>query len=272
MKRFASVVFDSDPTLTARLQPVMGSVGAAAKSGGMEKYVLEVGTDLHRRLIDWLNSEGVDYHESTTARFSKSEILAAKFCHFAGGDYSGYPRPENGYREKCFDIRSACVLCGNGARQIAPLSVKSELLPKKRNWFVLNWEFVHFFRAGLLDEMRAFGMDGFEVWTVRDWRRGDEVSGWRQMAITNGLPPVAPSCVFPRGSSDCVCGRLGRNVPEQFVFLEHQLAKAKAFNLTAEWLGGGATTYRQVIVSNPAVRFLLKHGVALDYLRPVVLA
>ncbi|SDC60743.1 hypothetical protein [Nocardioides lianchengensis] len=57
-------------------------------------------------------------------KFSAQEIARAEWCHLLGTSTNGYPQPESTYRERTYDLTSACPTCWIGTRQAAPFRMK----------------------------------------------------------------------------------------------------------------------------------------------------
>lgn len=231
----------------------------------------------YRTLIGELKRRGIKYEERFTNKFSREELETAEFLWMISGHAWGYPQPEvpPGYRQVCFDLSTACSVCGNGARQKAPFMLK-KAPPNRREWWMLNWEFEYMLTDRVASLICERGFTGCEFWPLLHYRTKREISGWKQLFITHQLPPMSSMTELPILSEQsnpdpelvrlfgelaknpplCPCGKCGRNCPETIYYDREHIDCFKDFNKSAEWLGGGASTWQMKIVSQRVFRFL----------------
>lgn len=226
-------------------------------------------------LMTELRNRGIKYHELLRKEFTPAELGAAEFLWMISGDPWGYPEPQAppGYRQLCYDLSTACPMCGNGARQRAPFMLK-KAPPSRREWWMLNWVFEYLVTDRIADLVRQRGFTGCEFWPLLHYKKKVEISGWKQLVITHELPPMSARTELPivdqepnpeleklfgeasKNPSPCPCGKRGRNLPDTMYYDREHMACFKDFNKSAEWLGGGATTWQMKIISQRVFRFL----------------
>ena len=96
--------------------------------------------ELKEALLKRRKSLDGPFHE-----YTDEELLAAPYCVYRGGYTSGYPKPENSYLGKTFDISQMCPTCHLGRVQNNPFRVGK--LSKHKLWGYCAWEFDPMFIA-----------------------------------------------------------------------------------------------------------------------------
>jgi len=107
-----------------------GGIGVCCVEEGSQNW-LEV-SELMRR---WDGGALVE------TEFTKSDIAQARFCAFRVTHVNGYPQPEDDflYRERTYDTRAYCPVCGIGLSQNAPFSVRRSLKRGRNSFLRLFW-------------------------------------------------------------------------------------------------------------------------------------
>ncbi len=260
---------------------------ARKPSGSLQTAYLYIDSEDYRRLKDELHRRGVRYEERFCREFTKDELAGAEFLQMTGGPYCGYPQPEGSYRQLCYDLSTACPLCGNGARQKEPFRIR-RTPPPNRTWVQLGWVCEYLVNDRMAALIQERGLTGCTFWPVLYTRKKGEVPGWRQLVFTHEVPPMAAQTHFPIVSEDsdpelerqfgqwaknppvCPCGKCGRNFPNAYdtpdpesgwiYYDRSSVAHFQDFNKSSEWLGGGYTTWQAKIVSHRVYQLLCELG------------
>lgn len=216
----------------------------------------------YRKLTDALHYRGINASDDQWPEYSRSELEAFDFVWMKGGQHWGYPQPEKDYRARTYDLTTACVNCGNGARQVAPFSLKAP--PRARTHLLcLNWEYEYLISVELVHKISTARLSGCEFWPLLRACDRAEIDEWRQLYVAHQIGSMSEMTQFPvvsdgadRNPSLCYCGKRGRNFPAQIVYNREAMRDMKDFNHSAEWLGAGFRTYQALIISVSAYRLL----------------
>lgn len=232
-------------------------------------------------LIVELKRLGIDYRVQEEKVFDRNELRAAEYLLLASATLWGYPQPEDnfGYKDASFDMLTACPLCGQGANQAKPLMVRGRIGLGKKDITAMFWiyELIVSSRLRLLTE--SAGLTGVKFWPLlryRSGRPGEPIPGYYQLLINSIMPPASGTTVFPvvtlpRGIQACSCGRTGHNWPvNQLRYKRNDLAAARDFNKTFEWLGGGLDTSQLKVVSSRVYEMFVKNKVKGPVFEPVI--
>jgi uncharacterized protein YqfB (UPF0267 family) len=252
-----------------QIETILSSLGISLKFNAkdtMQVFNLFTNTEEYLKLIEKLQSLGIDYSELTEEVYSQEEIESAEFLQIIPNVYCGYPQPEGeiSFREVSYDINSKCPKCEQGKIQNAPLRV---LKPKmgKNDIAALHWiyEFVITFR--LKELISVEGLTGCEFWPLIDHRRNTKLDDVYQLFFTRMMPPMSRQTNIIRadGIEMCDCGKMGYTIKGIPVY-ERQAINMNAlqdFNKSYEWLGGGKTTWQMQIVSKRVYNLFVKHKI-----------
>jgi hypothetical protein len=215
-----------------------------------------------------------DYHpiEFKEPVFTKKEMESAEYFEVVLVAQWGYPQPEDdfGYEKLSFDRSTTCPLCGEGATQTKPYHISGHPKFGRNEITALFWTYDLLITQRLKDLIEDSNLTGAEFWPLLEYPdqgHTERIVGAYELYIGNELPPAAPSTEFPivkrlpRGKKPCTCGRLGRNLPIQFHYKRKDLAEAKDFNKTHEWVGGGLGTTRAVIVGRNVYELFIQNKI-----------
>jgi hypothetical protein len=143
-------------------------------------------------------------------KLTKKEVAAAPLLVLsAGGPAAGFHRghPRRG---TTYDERNACPGCGAGLVQTSPLKVGKTELPKTPGAATVGDEIL--LHESLAEPVAAAGLRGLSFLEVLG--RNDEVLPWRQMVVTDTMPPMLASTrgmIRGRSRLEQPCARCGRD-------------------------------------------------------------
>ena len=231
-------------------------------------------------VIDKMKSMGIHFNEEKRRLFGKEEMEVADFFHMVSRAQWGYPEPQEDYGRKSFDKSTACRMCGTGAKQVRPFSLRGTPRFGRGDIVSLFWVYEYIVTEHLKKIVEGAGLTGAEFWPVMAFsERGKEqpLKGTYQLYITSVLRPMSPEMRYPavrlpRGIQPCECERIGRNLPiEPLRYRRSDLANAKDFNKSSEWLGGGLDTAQMKIVSRRVYDLFIKNKFRGVDFEPIVL-
>jgi len=171
------------------------------------------------------------------------ELSAARLLHmfvWIHHSHEGHPRAGVTY-----DDSAACVSCGDGLRQLSPLVLATNEVPKSGMLGSVDDEvLVH---DSLAAEMEAAGLTGFRLADVLDQQ--GLLLPWKQLMIEAPMPPMiaaARGLVRGRTGSEAPCPTCGcdgwfDSVAEPFLpaYVGESLLDVPDFARTAERFGTG---------------------------------
>lgn len=177
------------------------------------------------RLREVLRNAAIEWRERREHTYTVSELRRATLLYMSVSR-SERDAGEHAYREQ-FDLSTACSECGTGAKQVAPLIVKSRALPKKGLVFAtLNREYL--FAEDVAISLLAARLTGLEMLQARS---GKKKIPWWQFMARYEMPPFAPETRgLERSVSDPPCARCNRDgyfynnqEPIQLIYRRNQL-------------------------------------------------
>jgi len=253
---------------------------------GFQAVELFIDGPEYARLIEELTSRGVKYKDRFRKVYTIDELEAAEYLRMIGGDYWGYPQPDDrhpGYRQLSYDLSTACPLCGNGARQCAPLRLKKAPHHKRKEWLLLHWVYEYLVTDRVADLIRQAQFTGCSFRPLLHHRTEKEIPGWKQLVFEHELPPMSAKTEFPLVTISperarelntepmdlCPCGKRGRNQPETVYYDRADIIHFQDFNMSHEWLGGGCTTWPMQFISQRVFRFCRENNLDPADLEPV---
>lgn len=255
----------------------------------LQSIELVVGSAEYVTLTRILTEKEIKFSERFRKAFSREELLEAKYLRLAAGNHFGYPYPEKTYQSECYDMTRACAKCSNGAPQVKPFrlrAIPSQRSARKCGVMFINWVFEPIVPDDLAVKLDQAGLLGAELWPLLKSNSSAKWDGWSQLYITNILPPMSDRTVCERNKSPeeiddpwirdmlqksvdmtwCDCGRLGWSPPETIIYNQSDMGAFRDFNRTAEWRGGGRTTWSEIIVSHRAYAVMSAFCNNIDFL------
>lgn len=76
---------------------------------------------------------------TVTTEFTPAEVEGASYCALELVHASGYPQPEDFYREQTYDLSRFCSECCEGAVQVSPFRVRKTLKWGRNAFLKLHW-------------------------------------------------------------------------------------------------------------------------------------
>ncbi|MDX9724694.1 MAG: hypothetical protein RBU37_28350 [Myxococcota bacterium] len=202
-----------------------------------------------------------------STRFSKDEVLNAKWLVLVPDWHHGYPQPKDGvfgYRQATYALTDWCKHCGIGLRQSAPFQMKGEPKWGRRSILQLNWVFDEFFVTPATWH-RVFAPHDIECRAVMN-SKGMELETVVQLVVeeTVGIQTAALD-------SECCaqCNRTKYLPTGRGRFPALRGEPSAAMVKTAEVFGSGGRAHHEVLVSQAIAHALLDNEVRGVSLRPV---
>lgn len=271
------------------LRKIFTSIGMWKKYNVLDSLqTIELFTDSneYKLFIEELLKENIAYEERFKRVYSETELLLSEYLYVTSSDYWGYPQPENGYIERCYNKDSVCPICNNGPIQKAPFLVKGAFpKSKKRELLNLNWVYEFIINDRIKKICQREKLTGCDYLPILDYKKNAIIPGWSQLLFVNHLPEMSEKTIFPivqdssgvekqnelgiRNPSLCLCGKMGKNLPEEIFYDSGHIKEFMDFNKTFEWLGGGYTTYQHKIISNKVFMILKNEGIKYLEFRPI---
>ena len=227
-----------------------------------------------------LRQKGIDFTEVGYNSYDKNDLQSAEFLQMRAEKLWGYPQPEDDYEGASFEDSTRCPRCGQGAKQNRPLLLKGRPGFGRRDIVEMFWTYELLVTPKLRDIIEGTGLSGAEFWPLMKYTRSKTyhaIDGVYQLFVTTDLPPMSTHTrfemvEFPSGAEKCPCGKLGRNLKgEQIVYSRKALRRARDFNRTHEWLGGGYGTTQQKVVSHKVYNLFSKEKIRGAVFEPVLI-
>jgi hypothetical protein len=79
------------------------------------------------------------FFDDITTTYTDDEVDAGSWVRVTATVAKGYPQPEDGWRERSYDLSEYCRVCGIGARQVRPIQIQRSLRVAQRSILRLNW-------------------------------------------------------------------------------------------------------------------------------------
>ncbi len=233
----------------------------------------------YHMLLDEMKRLGIHFNAEMNPIFEREEMNEGEFFHMVPRAQWGYPEPQDDWKNRSYDSSTACRACGTGAKQIRPFFVAGTPKFGRGDIVAMFWVYEFLITDRLRTILEKAGLSGTEFWPLMGFSGHNQerpVEGCWQLHIVNELPRMSlamefPSVRLPRGAH-CDCGRIGRNIPrEQLRYRRPDLACAKDFNKSNEWLGGGLDTSQLKIVSRRVYDVFARNNVRGVDFEPIII-
>jgi hypothetical protein len=190
--------------------------------------------------------------------YTDEECLNAKILGMVGDWHYGYPQPEDGYKEICFDLKNYCSECGIGAQQINPFRIKNEPNWGRRQVFQLNWIFDEFFMKPEIYD-KIFRPLFIDHWEVIINKKNIPAKTVVQLNI-----PIVGSELIMEGHRFDICSICKRKKYSPIKVGGYPQLRSKT-NLpifkSQEFFGSGARAFRGIFVKNNLYKELIKNKI-----------
>lgn len=241
------------------------------KLTGIADYQIKLSDEQYeeaRKLIDQYKPFGV-----IGTIFEPEEILNAEWNRFWVLHEWGYPQPEDGYKYQEITYERICLKCGIGYKQVKSFHIKGKPKMGRNPFFSLYWDKTYFCVPEVVEILKQNGITGYEVWDAINHSTGEPWSIFSQLVFPIITEPGLDE-ISKGGPETCqVCGRT-KYVYHRRGMMKYRRDALKDVDIqeTYEWFGsGGATAYREVLVSNRLTRLIIEQGWRGIELRPVEL-
>lgn len=196
----------------------------------------------YKQLIEALRCRGIHYTELKEMLFSEDELASARFLEMRPAGYWGYPQPEDGFVDESYENAGCCPACGRGLVQNRPFLVKGPPRLGRNDILALNWTFEFLVTQYLRDLVVSQGLSGAAFWPLLDYRSRKQVKGFYQLRVEHQMQAMLKTTEFETidtpDARKCQHPIVNLRL-HQMRYLREDLKKAKDFNRTLEWLGGG---------------------------------
>jgi hypothetical protein len=192
--------------------------------------------------------------------FTSDEVLSANWVMLSLMP-RGFPQPEDGYLSSTYSLTARCACCGIGREQIAPFSVKGNLLRKADICCTLEWVGDAAFVPSEIFTARLHHLT-IASRPILDFRTSSPIPNWCQLIPQCELEfaaiPPAPEYVEHRCE---FCGRRKwRRSPGGFLAPVVPPAGQAILAQSTEWFGEGAFAFRPLLAHRTLVRTLVELG------------
>jgi hypothetical protein len=229
--------------------------------------------DIDENNPEWKNIQRISrqYDASDIPRtvFTKKEVLQAEWLVLRLDHFSGYPHPEDTWRE--ISGQSGCPVCNIGWKQTEPFQIAKSLTIGKRAFTSLYWAYPLLAIDEIFEKMAQSGINGYERRALISSRTGEPFIGIAQVFIPYVTHPggiyseVLDTEIFECGHQKYRSVKQG-----QLSVYKRALLLDVDFQYTYEWFGNEAKAYRELLVSHKIARLIIENkwkGVVLHPVR-----
>ena len=192
-----------------------------------------------------------------STQFSPGELDGAAFSTCDWAWTTGYPQPEDAYKEVTYDLTNYCSVCGTGRIQNAPFRMVGEPRWGRRSLLRLNWVPDEIFTT---PEVWAtvFKPFGLQCRPVVKHQTGLSLQTCVQIVVDNEvelrIPKELPSEYCP------VCRQTRWNIFRRGLFPGPAESPTTAMFRSSQYFGAGHLSHKHVLVSNLLYREIAKHN------------
>ena len=289
MKTYSCLTYISDWKLLEKVYAEINRMEDLNRSDTLQAIELDTETEEYFNLRDFLRDLHIDFKERRRNEWSYEELKSCWYMLMHSANYYGYPQPENQFHSICYNEKIACPVCGNGAPQIEPFRLKkvpAVSTGKRYGVMFVNWVLEPIIPTELSVILNDAGLSGMEYWPVLKVSGTSVWEEWVQLFIKNVLPPMSEETIFRKVEtieeiedpwiremlstteymSWCDCGKLGLQPPTKVYYRQDDLQMFCDFNKTKEWVGGGRTTWQEIIISSKAYCLMREYCNNIDFM------
>jgi hypothetical protein len=264
------IVFDTDKELFDGLS-LLGFTHTRKKEKDSARFAIPLDHpdyDKARILIQKYKGYGV-----IDTEFTQEDLLTAEWNRFWVLHEWGYPQPQDGFKYREITLKGICLKCGAGYTQLEPYRIKGKPKMGRNPFFSLYWKKTYFCVPEVVETLKQNDITGYEVWDAINHSTGESWSMFSQLVFPVITEPGLDES-SKGGPETCqVCGRTKYEYHRRGMMKYRRDAlKDVDIQETHEWFGsGGATAYREGLVSNRLTRLIIEQGWRGIALRPVEL-
>ena len=218
-------------------------------------------TEGYKTLLDEIEKSGLRYTFAEAREYTKQELESAEFYYtWFIYPWQHDPKHAEDFGTK-FDNIIGCNACGRGKEQVSSLFIDMKKIIKYKIGTVVPEIFVS---DDIRNAFEANNITGINFGEVKDYKNR-EMPKYYQLFVNNILSPMSDRIrVEMEEASKCkICGNGGIYLRSEMIYKKEDLADAKDFNLTKEYLWGYGI--RQVVISSKVRNLFREHKCRVGY-------
>lgn len=210
-----------------------------------------------KKYIDYYRSKNIYPIDFVNTTFSIKELRDAKWSWIGYVDEKGYPLPSHDFKYENYKVECEKCMIGN---QIKPIQISKEPIWGGKHFRRLYGLSELFTKPEVLYILKQKGFTGFQDWDVLNFKTKSALELIKQLFVVETCPYQIQNT---KDLVEIICTDCGHTQYEPYLkgTYQYKLAEMDSieidFLLMQEWTSNYRVSWREILVSNRVVQFIL---------------